>query len=183
MNLEMQIVELLQAKDKKAIDLIYKNYASSVFGLISKSIKDQQVAEEVLQDVFLKIWKFGHKYDASKGRFYTWLVRVTRNTVIDKLRSGGYQRSAKVDCLEDFSTFNKSLSQETIIHDHGLFKVIKSLPYKYFCLIELVYFHGYTHAEVSKELDIPMGTIKTRLRAAITILRDLLGDEALALAA
>ena len=176
--LENEIVTYLGNGDKRAISLLYKNYSGALFGIITRTIPNQEVASEVLQDVFLKVWKNADKYDASKGRLFTWLAQITRNSTIDTLRSGKFQRGTKTDELDVVvSNNNAALSEHLNIRDSGLKTVINQLDEKYQILIEYIYFKGYSQSEAAKELDIPIGTVKTRTRAAIKELRKSLGNE------
>lgn len=177
-ELENEIVTLLGNDDKRAISLLYKNYSGALFGIITRTIPNKEVASEVLQDVFLKVWKNADKYDASKGRLFTWLAQITRNATIDTFRSGKFQRGTKTDDLDIVVTNNNISLQESMnIEDSGLKKVINTLDPKYRILVEYIYFKGYSQSEVAKALDIPIGTVKTRTRAAILALRKTLGKE------
>lgn len=176
-TLEEQIVTFLQEKDKKAISLLYKNYSGALFGIIKRTISSEEVANEVLQDVFVKVWKNADKYNAQKGRLFTWLVQITRNASIDTIRSGRYQRGTKTDELDVIVSNSLDHSEEADIKDEGLRNVVNELDPKYRSIIDLVYFQSYTQSEVAKELDIPIGTVKTRVRSAILELRKKLGKE------
>ena len=85
--IEKEIVSLLEKGDKKAINLLYENYADALFGVIKKIISDDDIAQDVLQESFVKIWRYAKKYDASKAKLFTWLYRIAYNTAIDKVRS------------------------------------------------------------------------------------------------
>ncbi len=177
-ELENEIVTLLGNDDKRAISLLYKNYSGALFGIITRTIPNKEVASEVLQDVFLKVWKNADKYDASKGRLFTWLAQITRNATIDTFRSGKFQRGTKTDDLDIVVANNNISFQESMnLEDSGLKKVINALDPKYRILVEYIYFKGYSQSEVAKALDIPIGTVKTRTRAAILALRKTLGKE------
>ena len=176
-QLEKQIISLLQLGDQQAVSLIYKNYANTLIGLIYKVVKSDVLAEEVLQDTFVKIWKNAAQYNPQKGRLFTWFANIARNAAIDKVRSASFQRQSKTDHTENFVGI-KEVGQE-IQHttDSGLRKVIDSLDDKYKNLIDLVYFQGYTQREIEKEFKIPLGTVKSRLRSAIKELRAKLDNE------
>ncbi len=146
-------------------------------GIIYKVIPSQEIAEEVLQDTFVKVWKYAKQYDASKGRLYTWFVNIARNTAIDKVRSAGFRKDQKTDSIENLVYTDSAGAEEANIADSGLRTVINSLDEKYRTLIELVYFQGYSQREIEKEFNIPLGTVKTRLRAAISELRKKLGKD------
>ncbi len=178
-QVEKDIVCLLSVKDSKCLDLVYKHYSSALYGVILNIVKSDEVAEEVLQDVFLKFWQKASSYDDKKSRLFTWLINIARNSAIDKIRSSDYKKSKKVDDISNYENFSKQLHVNTINEDHGLIKVINGLEEKYKKLIYLVYYEGYSQREITKEFDIPLGTVKTRLRSAIVALREQLSDEML----
>ncbi|MEO0338678.1 MAG: sigma-70 family RNA polymerase sigma factor [Bacteroidota bacterium] len=174
---EQELVSLLRNRDKQGVRLLYQNYSGSLFGIISRIIQQQEIAEEVLQDVFLKIWDNIEKYDPNKGRLYTWLVQLTRNLALDRVRSASFRKNARVDGLEAATTTLTQLGELTYTEDSGLRAVIASLDEKYRTLIDYAYYQGYSQSEISEELSIPLGTVKTRMRTAISQLRLLLQDE------
>jgi len=135
------------------------------------------VAEEVLQDTFVKIWKNARKYEASKGRLFTWFANIARNTAIDRLRSAGFRQQQKTTSTENLVDINVMGSENAQIEDTGLSAVLASLDPKYRELIEPTYFQGYSQRDIEKELGIPLGTIKTRLRTAINELRSKLNND------
>jgi len=175
--LENEIITLLQRKDERAIALLFENYSNALYGIISNTIRDQEVAQEVLQDVFLKVWKNADKYDVQKGRLYTWLAQITRMATIDTFRSGKYQRGLQSTELDAIVSNDRKHSEEIHIADAGLMKIINAMDPKYRDIIEAVYFKGYSQSEAAKQLDIPLGTVKTRVRSAIVELRKSLGDD------
>ncbi|PSR12175.1 MAG: RNA polymerase subunit sigma-70 [Bacteroidetes bacterium] len=176
-QLEGQIAGLLALADRRAIDLIYENYAETLLGLIKRMVESHEVAEEVLQDTFVKIWKNARKYEASKGRLFTWFANIARNTAIDRLRSAGFRQQQKTTSTENLVDINVMGSENAQIEDTGLSAVLASLDPKYRELIELTYFQGYSQRDIEKELGIPLGTIKTRLRTAINELRSKLNND------
>lgn len=172
-QIEQKIVELLAKADRQAVSLAYQHYGDAVYGMILRVISDKEIAREVLQDVFVKVWQNAEKYDRKKGRLFTWLANIARNAAIDRTRSKDFRRNQQTDSLENFVT-NDISGGEMDLRDSGLKKVIDSLDEKYRTLIDLAYFQGYSHRELEKKLDIPLGTIKSRLRQAINQLRDIL---------
>jgi len=176
-QLEKQIVSLLHRGDQQAISLIYKNYSNTLMGLIYKVVKSDVIAEEVLQDTFVKIWKNAYQYNSKKGRLFTWFANIARNAAIDKVRSASFQRQSKTDQTENFVDIKEAGQEIQHTTDPGLRKVIDSLDDKYKSLIDLVYFQGYTQREIEKEFNIPLGTVKSRLRSAVKALRAKLDDE------
>lgn len=169
---EQELIDALKAGKEDAIDRLYKMYSSSLLGIISKMIKFDEIAEDVLQDTFLKIWKSIGQYDGSKGRLFTWMAKLAKNTAIDQLRSRGQLNSARNENFDDFSyeVDNKHqlfYNPETI----GLRKLLSKLTPSQKQIIDLIYFEGYTHNEAAEELNIPIGTVKTRLRLSMMTLR------------
>jgi RNA polymerase sigma-70 factor (ECF subfamily) len=166
---DQQLIYRLQAQDRSAISELYDAYGGALFGVVLRIVQQRELAEQVLQDTFLKAWRNGASYDTSKGRLYTWLLNIARNTAIDATRTAHFQKSRKTDSLD---TLVHSPGGAGIHPDQiGLRDVVGRLDEKYRTLIDLVYFKGYTQEEVSEETGIPLGTVKTRLRYAINELR------------
>lgn len=176
MEQEKLIKELLK-KDDKSFTLLYDNYSKSLYGVIFNLIKNREEAEDVLQEVFVKIWNNIETYNESKGRLYTWMLNIARNSTIDKLRSKGYNNSQKnlqadnfVYMMEDSSkTINK-------IDAIGIKEFVKKLKPKCIQIIELLFFQGYTQQEASEELQIPLGTVKTQNRNCMNDLRMMINE-------
>jgi len=159
-----QIIELLQQQDKKAIDALYDQYSSALYGIVLKIVRSEMVAQDVLQEAFVKIWSKGASYDASKGTLFTWMLNITRNTAIDKQR------------MEETRSKNSEKNpteerMETQIDHIGLNGEVGKLEEKYRKVIDLIYFKGYTQEEVTEELNIPLGTVKSKVRLALRELR------------
>ncbi len=167
---EEVLVTSLKERDRQAIAIIYDNYSPALYGIILKIVHSEQAAEDVLQEAFIKIWKNAEQYDASKGKLFTWLVSIARNCAIDHTRTKGYRQ--QVQTGSDF-VFNNGLT-ETINTDHiGLREIVEKLKPDDKEIIDLVYFQGYTHAETAEKLNLPLGTVKTKVRAALKILREI----------
>tara|TARA_R110001592_G_scaffold359340_3_gene665751 strand:- start:118118 stop:118669 length:552 start_codon:yes stop_codon:yes gene_type:complete len=172
---EEQLVQGLKDKDPKVFEYLYDNYTSAIFGVIVGIVRDNEVAEDLLQEVFLKIWNKIEYYDSTKGRIYTWMVNMARNSSIDKLRSKGFNNKSKTNSIDDTvsgTSLQNQHSNEMFVDHIGMDGALKALKPPYRTLIEMVYFDGYTQADVAEELDIPLGTVKTRLRKAILELRE-----------
>ena len=170
---EPELVALLKSRDKKGFDYLYSNYSTALFGIISRIITDEDVAKDVLQEAFVKIWYNIDNYSSNRGRFFTWMLNLSRNLAIDKLRSANYkyhERNLSIDHnIVTFYDKNQAYSENVDVI--GLKQVVKSLRTDYRELVELAYFGGFTQAEIADRLGIPLGTVKTRLRAAIKELR------------
>ncbi len=169
------LIAALQQKDVRAFETLYNMYSTSISGVICHILRDQALAEEVLQDVFVKVWHNSSSYDAGKGRFFTWILNIARNAAIDKTRSKDFKASKKnldtdlfVDILHDDDQLDKKTDAI------GIRKYIGQLADKCKDLIAALYFKGYTQKETAELLDIPIGTVKTRNRNCINDLRTLL---------
>ena len=172
---EQELVALLQQRSDHSFSYLYDNYSGALLGVIGAIVSDQETARDVLQEVFVNIWRKIGSYDSTKGRLFTWMMNVARNAAIDKVRSRGYQDSLKNNSIPDNPDANitgaASLPQ---VVDTGLKKVLTKLKEEYRVLIDMSYFQGYTHDEISKILNIPLGTVKTRIRTALTHLRTMI---------
>ncbi|WP_136479953.1 RNA polymerase sigma factor [Cognatitamlana onchidii] len=167
--IEKQIVSLLQDGDKKAISLLYENYADSLYGVIQKIITDEDTAQDVLQETFVKIWRYAKKYDSSKAKLFTWLYRIAYNTAIDKVRSQKNKTGNEVQI--ETSAVYKITSTELNQDVMDIKKHLKSLDEKYQIVIDALFFEGMTQQEASDELNIPLGTIKSRLKIGLRELK------------
>ncbi len=175
-EIEQKIVSLLQAKDRSAISLAYKHYGANLYGVVLGILKNEEDAQEVIQDTFVKIWSNSDKYDKTKGKLYTWMINIARRTAIDKTRSAVFKARKRTDSTDATEKYNVTWSTPGKVKDVGLEKVINSIDEKYRTIIDLVYFQGYTMKEVHEELDIPLGTVKSRVRLALKELRKKLSD-------
>ncbi len=172
---EEELVLRLKNQDQAAFSYLYDNYAAALNGVIHRMIDDTQIAEDILQEAFLKIWNNFKQYDDTKGRLFTWMVNITRNLTIDTLRSKGYKKQQKIFKDENSVSGLKDLTVGVDRFDTmGLRKQVAALKPEQKLIIDLAYFGGYTQEEISKEMGIPLGTVKTRMRAAIIELRKML---------
>jgi RNA polymerase sigma factor (sigma-70 family) len=169
---EEELVLALRNREKIAIEALYDMYSSSLYGVISRIITDTAVAEDLLQETFVKIWHSFSAYSSEKGRLFTWMVNIARNLAIDKIRSKDFKNQSKNQELENNVTFIDE-RQNTVYKPEllGVKDLVGTLKADQRSIVELVYFKGYTHVEAADELGVPLGTIKTRLRMAIMQLR------------
>lgn len=169
------ILPLILKKDDKAFTTLYNMYSKSLYSVITNLIREQEEAEDVLQEVFVKIWKNIESYNETKGRFYTWILNIARNTAIDKLRSKAFNNSQKNLSSDNFvHLLDDSNKLTNRIDTIGIQEFVKKLKPKCIQLIELLFFQGYTQQEASDELEIPLGTVKTQNRNCINDLRNYL---------
>ena len=171
---ETDLVNLLQQRSEKAFSYLYDNYSGALYGIIHSIIADNETASDVLQDVFVNIWRKIESYDPSKGRLFTWMLNIARNAAIDKIRSKGFKDDLKNQPISENVDINAGSATNPAINDMGLRKVISRLKEEQRVLIDLSYFQGFTHEEIAKIMDIPLGTVKTRIRTALVQLRTLI---------
>ena len=172
---EQELVALLQQRNEYSFGYLYDNYSGALLGVISAIVSEQETARDVLQEVFVNIWRKIESYDPAKGRLFTWMLNIARNAAIDKIRSRGYQDSLKNYSIPESADTNiAGASTLPKVDDVGLKKILTKLKDEHRVLIDMSYFQGYTHDEISKMLDIPLGTVKTRIRTALTHLRTMI---------
>ncbi len=168
---EEELVLLLQRQSREGFDYLYRQYGAVLYGVIFKVLNDEQTAQDVLQDAFVKIWKNIGQYNAAKGRLYTWMLNIARNSAIDKLRSKGEIMKGKILSGDDVVYSRDGMKTEQRTDTIGLRKTVAGLKPEYEVIIDLAYFKGYTLDEIAKTLEIPLGTVKTRMRSAMQQLR------------
>jgi RNA polymerase sigma-70 factor (ECF subfamily) len=174
---EPALIKRLQSKDVLALNYLYNSYSKALFGVLLRIVDSEEQAEEVLQDVFLKIWDKIETYDPEKGRLYTWMVNISRNMAIDKLRSKENSKQKKTDSIDNnVYSFAREKYVETVTDHIGISKVLDQLSVDQRQVIDLVYFQGFTHSQVADDFNIPLGTVKTRIKAAMTKLRLLIKE-------
>lgn len=174
---EEELVLLLKQQSREAFNYLYRQYGPVLFGVVNKVVYDEQTAQDVLQDVFVKIWNNIEQYDANKGRLYTWMINIARNSSIDKLRSKGEIMKGKIRTGDDIvNNVEQGMKTEQATDTIGLKKMVAGLKPEYETIISLAYFKGYTLDEISKTLEIPLGTVKTRMRSAIKQLREIFNN-------
>jgi RNA polymerase sigma-70 factor (ECF subfamily) len=170
---EEELVLLLKQQSRDGFNYLYRQYSAVLYGVISRVCYDEQTARDVLQEVFIKIWNNIGQYEPGKGRIYTWMLNIARNAAIDKLRSKGEIMKSKIQTGDDVvNNLERGMKTEQSTDTIGLRKVVSGLKPEYQVIIDLAYFSGFTMDEISKTLNIPLGTVKTRMRSAIQQLRE-----------
>ena len=173
---EEELIALLKRKDERGFTILYDNYSAALYGVIFKIVRTEEIAADVMQESFVKIWKNIDFYDKSKGSLFTWILNIARNNAIDKIRSKDFRQNNSIQSVDhnvhiiESQTITQSDYKSDLI---GIDKLINQLRPEYQLLIDLIYLKGYTQAEVSEEFNIPLGTVKTRIKAAINQLREL----------
>ena len=167
--IEQKIIELLEKEDERAINLLYEHYSNSLYGVILKITVNEEIAEDALQETFVKVWKNARKYDSSKAKLFTWLFRIARNTAIDKLRSfnNRYHKEVQINTSNVYILPSSNLNQDVLdFKEH-----VGRLEEKYQIWLKALFFEGMTQQEASDELNIPLGTIKSRLKIGLRELK------------
>lgn len=172
---EEVLVQGLRSHSKMHYEYVYDHYANALYGAILKIVTKEEVAEEILQDTFLRIWDKIEGYDPSRGRLFTWMINIARNLSVDKLRSKEMNKDRKTSGIDFFvSDLDKSWNTESSVESIGLKDLLKKLPVEQEFVIEHLYFKGYTQSELADEFNIPLGTVKTRLSLGIKKLQTLM---------
>lgn len=166
------LIARFKNKDMLAFERLHDMYAENICGVINTIVRNPERAQEICQDVFVKIWQHSDSYDASKGRFFTWILNIARNAAIDEVRSKSHKNQKKNLQIDYFVGIVEGSDRiEGQIDAIGLKKLLTGLKEKCIQLIELLYFKGFTQKEAAKELNIPLGTVKTRNRSCISQIR------------
>ena len=170
---EQELTIALKARDDQAFSYLYDHYSGSLYSIILQIVKSPEAANDVLQEVFVNIWRKIDTYDPIKGRLFTWMLNISRNASIDMLRSKNYQNNLKNQEITD-NVYGGNQVTQINIDSIGLTKFLGKLRPEQRGLIELAYFKGYTHDEIAQLENIPLGTVKTRIRNALLQLREFL---------
>ncbi|TXE10001.1 sigma-70 family RNA polymerase sigma factor [Seonamhaeicola algicola] len=168
------LVKNFQNKDEQAFEALYNMYSQSIHGVVFNILKNDDLADEITQDVFIKAWDKAHTYNSSKGRFFTWILNIARNAAIDKTRSKNFKKNKQnlnADFFVNIIEASDNLDNKT--DAIGIKTFVSKLADNCKKLINLLYFKGYTQNEASETLNMPIGTIKTRNRNCIKALREL----------
>lgn len=169
---EDKLVQGLLNEEGYAMSALYQMYSDSLYRVISTIVIVDQVAQDLLQETFIRIWKSFSSYNPSKGRLYTWMARLARNISIDYLRSVNHRNHSVSEDLSELTqqvdqTFQISFNPDLI----GVKDMTRILNKDQKSVLDLVYFKGYTHVQAAEELNITVGILRSRLQSSITQLR------------
>jgi len=174
--IEKQIIDKLRGRDEGGIALLYSHYTNALFGIAMRVLSHEAFAEDALQKSYLKIWNNIDQYSEHQATLYTWMAQIVRNTAIDIRRLKSFQAEAKSDTYNPIVHIGETTKIDTDKLD--VQKAITSLDEKYAFVLEYLYLRGYSQSELADEFDMPLGTIKSRVKKAINILRThLKGDK------
>lgn len=169
-----ELVLQFQNKNEKAFEILYNMYSGSIHGVIFSVVKNKSIADELLQDTFMKAWSKSETYSSHKGRFFTWILNIARNAAIDTLRSKAYKNSKQNLNSNQLEHIVKSRSNiEESTNAIGITKFLPKLSIERREIIDLLFTKGFTQKEAALHLSIPIGTVKTRSRNSILDLRQM----------
>ena len=176
------LLQRTAAGNSDALVALHKRYANLVYSMAWRVLQDVGLAEEVTQDVFMKLWQHAERYDPGRGRFSSWLLSVTRFAAIDRLRQEGRRPLAAE--LPDGAPDEQTSLERLLTTDHASWErgqhlrlLLGQLPADQREVVELAYFGGLTHSELAEQLGLPLGTVKGRLRLGLERLRGLWLDD------
>lgn len=173
-----ELIVLIRERNQKAFAYLYDNYSKALFGVINNIVHDQEESEDILQNTFVKIWNNFDSYDAAKGRLYTWMLNISRNMAIDCTRSKHEKIKSKIQEPSEAVYYKNHLFVEDNTHESiGLRTIVENLKDDQKEIIDLAYYQGYTQDEISKKMNLPLGTVKTKVRQALLKLREVTKDE------
>ena len=168
---EQELVRALKEREKAAFNYLYDHYSGALYTVVKQIVQNTEVANDILQETFVNIWRKMDSYNPAKGRLFTWMLNIARHASIDALRSKSYQNNLKNQEITDNVNNMSGQSDQSNMDTIGLKKLLLKLKPEYRSLIELAYFKGYTQEEISEIEEIPLGTVKTRIRNALIQLR------------
>ncbi len=168
-----QLVTRIRAQDQEALAQLYARYGTPAFSLAMRTLQNTPLAEEAVQDAFMKVWRNPAAWDSRKGKFSSWLLTVTRYTAIDLLRSEKRQATTNADSIEDVQIASDlGRPDDPLLRDGRLLRsLIEQLPPEQSQVVMLGFFYGYTHSDLAEKLNLPLGTVKTRVRLGLKKLR------------
>ena len=173
---EALLIERLLARDEQALRLLHAQYAKSLLAVVLRLVRDEALAQDVLQEAWLKVWLSFASYDAGRGRLFTWLARVCSNHAVDVMRSPRYRFHRQNRSLEVAGAALVPAPASFKPEHIGVRELAGQLKPRQREVIDLLYFGGCTQVEAAEELGIPLATVKTRARAAIQALAILAHD-------
>lgn len=171
-EMDVELYERVLNQDKEALGLLYERYEKLLFSFAYRMTKRRELSEEIVQEVFIKIWTKPGIYDQSKGKFSSWLLTVTRNTSIDQLRKKN-ENSYEIEERDALQQEGPSIEEEVEWKEEGrrLRKAMKFLAQEQQEIVELFYFKGLSQRKIADKFEIPLGTVKGRIRLALKHLR------------
>lgn len=176
---DLDLLHAVARGEEGALTALYDRYRLILFGLLVRILNSREEAEDVLQEVFLQVWRRAADFDEGRGRPFTWLVTLARSRAIDRLRVlAARQRLSDSAALEVTAEASDAVADTLHAEQREIIaRALASLPAEQRRALKLAYFEGLTQSEIAARLGSPLGTVKTRMRAGMTTLRELLADQ------
>lgn len=176
---DVRLLKAIAAQDDAALGQLYDRYRLILFGVLVRILNNREEAEDVLQEVFLQVWRRAGDFDGNRGRPFTWLVTLARSRGIDRLRTlASRERTAVAGAAEPGDEVSDASSDAIRAEQRGVVNsALAQLPEEQKRLLMLAYFDGLTQSEIAKQLGSPLGTVKTRMRSGMIKLRELLSGK------
>ncbi len=176
---DVKLLKAIAARDEAALAQLYDRYRVILFGLLMRILNNREEAEDVLQEVFLQVWRKAGDFDENRGRPFTWLVTLGRSRGIDRLRTlAARDRVAEANARETVEDFSDAATDAFKSEQRGLVNMaLDQLPDEQKRPIMLAYFDGLTQSEIATRLGAPLGTVKTRMRSGLMNLREQLAGK------
>ncbi len=180
---DKSLMECISNRDKNALEALYSRYSRPVYSLSMRMLRDPSAAEEVTQDTFFNVWRRAGSYRPGRGKVTTWLFSIAHNRTIDELRKrrreyNRVQYDVDLSNRPTESRLDDPTEYVTVQYEGIRLKsALMKLRPEQRDVVVLAYFGGLTHSEISRDLDQPLGTVKTRMRLAMKKLREVLGPQ------
>lgn len=171
------LIQLLTDRDERGMHLLVSNYGPALYQIIATVVTEEEEARDLLQEVLMRIWTNFEQYEKRRSRLFTWMARIARNAAIDRIRSKKFRQRRKTDSLDLVVINDDRMSHTPPVEHIGLDRVVAALDDNHRAIIEYLYFREFTQAETAKALDLPLGTVKTRSRRALQLLRAQVADD------
>jgi RNA polymerase sigma-70 factor (ECF subfamily) len=170
------LMQLVRRNDPRAFEVVYERHAGAAFSLAYRMVGRGNLAEDVVQESFLSIWRSGARYERARGSVRTWVLGIVHHRAIDQLRRSSVhdKRRASDEGLEERFESAERTDVEVARRDEAdtIRSAMETLPAEQSHVIELAYFGGFTHTEIAEILETPVGTVKGRMRLGLEKLRD-----------
>lgn len=167
-------VERLRQKERVAYSELYDRYSAALYGVALKMLQSEALAQDALQETFIRVWKKIHTYDKCRGRLFTWMLNILRNKCRDDLKSKASQVAAQAERGDSSISNNIAHSEEMPHKEYDLDRFLDELPGSQGPVIRLIYLGGLTHVEAAAQLDMPLGTVKSNVRLGMKRLRKIM---------
>lgn len=169
---DYELYQKVQEENKEALEMLYDRYEKLLFSFSYKMLKQKELAEEAVQDVFMKLWRKNGIYSEDKGKFSSWILTVTRNACIDLIRK---QQKNEVEILEKDLDYERTESiEETVTWNEErevLKQAVSTLTEEQQDIVDMFYFKGYSQSDIAERKNLPLGTVKGRIRLALKHLK------------